>query len=376
MKYLKLLAILVAGIIALAYVLGYDYLFKGIAKTYLRGETSADIDDGKLFDYNPIASAKPQPWKLDSLYNQQALPQKVLDNLKATNTASLLIVKNGKLVHEQYFNNYQRGSKTNSFSMAKGIVVMLLGKAIEDKKIKSIDQKFGDFYPKYKDLKFGSQLTLRDLASMEAGLDWDEEYKNPFSPNAKAYYGNSLANAVFFQELKEKPAEKFEYQSGATQLLGFAIRKAVDEPVADYLSEKFWTPLGMESNAYWSIDNNKMEKTFCCIHGIARDYAKIGELMRNNGKYNGQQLLDSAFVQKMTTPTKLSNETYGLGLWINYDNPIPHYYFLGIQGQYIIVIPNKQMVIVKTGSHKDMTYNDKGRPDQVKFLVNEIAKAF
>lgn len=372
-KFLKGFAIVLASVIVLAYIFGYDYLFKGVAKTYLRGETSAAIDDGKLFDSRDIRTSTPQPWALDSLYNQQKLPSTVVDNLEKTNTASLLIIKKGKLLHEEYWNGYQQERKTNSFSMAKGITVMLLGKAIEDKKIKNINQKYADFYTNYGNLNFGKHLTLKHLATMEAGLNWDENYKNPFKPNAKAYYGNSLAKAVFLRSLKEEPGKKFEYQSGATQLLGFAVRQAVEEPLATYLSEKFWIPLGMESNAYWSTDQNGMEKTFCCIHGIARDYAKIGEMMRNNGKHNGKQILDSAFIQKMITPTKASNETYGMGIWINYDNPIKYYFFLGLQGQYIIVIPEKEMVIVKTGSYKEMTFNDKGRPDQVKFLVNELS---
>lgn len=375
-RFLKNTAMVLAAVVALAYVFGYDYLFKGIAKTYLRGEKSATIDDGKLFDSRSIKTLKPEAWQLDSLYNKKPLPAIIKSNLEKTNTASLLIIKKGKLLHEEYWNDYDKNSQTNSFSMAKGITVMLLGKAIEEKKIKSLNDKYSSFYKNYGNLAFDKNLTLRHLASMEAGLDWDENYLNPFKPNAKAYYGKSLSETVFLRELKEEPGQKFEYQSGATQLLGFAIRKAVDIPLAHYLSEKFWIPLGMESNAYWSIDNNGMEKNFCCIHGISRDFAKIGELMRNNGKHNGKQLLDSTFINQMTTPTKASNETYGLGLWINYDNPIRHYYFLGLHGQYIIVIPEKEMVIVKTGMYNDITFNDKGRPDQVKFLVNEICKVY
>lgn len=375
-KGLKITAVVLAAIIALIYVLGYDYLFKAVTKTYLKGETGATIHDGKLFRSHPIKTIKPDSWELDSLYNKKKLPEILSKKLNETHTTSLLIIKKGKLLHEEYWENGGKNTVTNSFSMAKGITVMLLGKAIEENKISSLNEKYASFYKNYGNTKFGKNLTLRDLASMEAGLNWEENYDNPFTPNAKAYYGNSLSETVFLRELIEEPGKKFDYQSGATQLLGFAIRQAVDEPLANYLSEKFWIPLGMESDAFWSTDNNGMEKTFCCIHGVSRDYAKIGELMRNYGKYKNQSLLDSTFVKQMITPTKASKNTYGLGLWINYDHPIKHYYFLGLYGQYIIVIPEKEMVIVRTGSHKNMTFNDKGRPDQAKFLVKEICKAY
>ena len=375
-KFLKYLAVFFAVCIGLSYAFGYDYLFKGIAKTYLRGENSATIDDGKLFPKNIIEAKNPKPWVKDSLYNKQKLAPNVLQDLEKSKTSSLIIIKNGKLLHEEYWNGANANTQTNSFSMAKTITVMLLGEAIEDKKIESLDQKYSDFYKNYSTVPFGKNLTLRDLAAMEAGLDWNENYKNPFSPNAKAYYGNSLAEAAFLRGFKVEPGTKFEYQSGSTQLLGFAIRKAVNQTLASYLSAKIWTPIGMEQNAYWSTDENNMEKTFCCINSSSRDFAKIGQLFLDDGKVDSLQIINETFLKEMLTPNPLSGNTYGLGTWLNYENPIPYYFLWGLQGQYIIVIPSKKMVIVRTGSYKDQPKNDKGRPDQVKFLVNEIAKSF
>ena len=375
-KILKIILAFLAGIVALSYILGYDYLFKGISKTYLRGKTGASIDDAKFFKSNTIASAEPKIWEKDSLYNKKPLPENILKSLKKSNAASFLVVKNGKLLHEEYWDGFTARTKTNSFSMAKTVTVMLLGKAIEEGKIKSLNQNFSDFYDNYANVEHGKNLTLRDLAAMEAGLDWDEDYKNPFKPNAKAYYGNSLEKAVFYRKFKEEPGKRFEYQSGATQLLGFAIGKSLDQSLASYLSDKFWKPLGMESSADWSTDQFGVEKTFCCIHGIPRDFAKLGQFFLDGGKVNGVQLLNKKFINQMITPTKVSNGIYGLGFWINNDNPIKHYFFQGHQGQNIIIIPEKQMVIVKTGSFADQPKNDNGRPDQVRFLVNEISKYF
>ncbi|SDQ38219.1 CubicO group peptidase, beta-lactamase class C family [Chryseobacterium soldanellicola] len=369
------LIILIIAVI-LIYILGYGYLFNGISKTYLRGKSSANIDDGKFFSSNIIATESPKLWEEASEYNKTELPKNIVDDLIHSNTASFLVVKDGKLIHEQYWNGYNQLSKTNSFSMAKAVTVMLLGKALEEGKIKNINAKFSDFFEEFNDKEFGKDLTLKNLAQMEAGLNWDENYKNPFLPNAKAYYGRSLMRATFSRKFKQNPGTKFEYQSGSTQLLGFAVRKAINQSLASYLSEKFWIPLGMEQNAEWSTDESGMEKTYCCIHSNTRDFAKVGQLFLDNGKVDGQQILDPDFIEKMKTPTQKSGEIYGMGFWINNDNPIKHYYFLGLQGQYIIMIPEHNMVIVRTGSYNNLPKTDRGRPDQVKFLVNETVKLF
>ena len=375
-KIIKYIAVFFAIIIGLSYAFGYDYLFKGIAKTYLRGENSATIDDAKLFPSNVVEAKSPRIWVKDSLYNKQKLAENIVQDLKKSKTASLLIFKNGKILHEEYWSGNTENTKTNSFSMAKTLTVLLLGEAIQDEKIESIYQKYSDFYDNYAKVPYGNHLTLRDLAAMEAGLDWDENYKNPFAPNAIAYYGNSLAEAVFLRGFKQEPGKKFEYQSGATQLLGFALRKAVNENLSSYLSKKIWTPVGMEQNATWSTDENNMEKTFCCISSTSRDFGKIGQLFLDDGKVDSLQIINPNFLKQMLTPNPKSNNTYGLGVWLNYENAVPYYFLWGLQGQYIIVIPSKKMVIVRTGSYKDQSKNDKGRPDQVKFLVNEIVKNF
>ncbi|RNA60868.1 class C beta-lactamase-related serine hydrolase [Chryseobacterium nematophagum] len=369
------LIILILSII-LTYILGYDYLFNGISKTYLRGKMSAHIDDGKFFSNHIIETKSPKTWEKSSEYNEKELPKNIVDDLNQSHTAAFLVIQNGKLIHEQYWNGYHQSSKTNSFSMAKAVTVMLFGKALEEGKISHIDIHFSEYFDEFKTKGLAKRLTLKNLAQMESGLDWNEDYKNPFLPNAKAYYGKSLNKAVFTRNFKEEPGTQFEYQSGSTQLLGFAVKKAINQSLASYLSDKFWTPLGMEHNAEWSTDESGMEKTYCCIHSNARDFAKLGQLFLDNGKVGDHQILNLDFINQMRTPTQKSEEIYGMGLWINNDNPIKHYYFLGLQGQYIIMVPEYNMVIVRTGSYNDLPKNDRGRPDQVKFLVNETVKLF
>lgn len=375
-KTLKGILVAIAALIALAYTFGYDYLFKGIRETYLRGEAGSSIDDGTYFKSHTIAKGNSIPWVKDSLYNKKSLSKDLTEDLKQSKTASFLIIKNGKLIHEEYWDGYSQNSKTNSFSMAKAVTVMLVGKAIEQKKIKKFDEKFASFFQTYNNVPFGKDLTLANLAEMEAGLNWDENYNNPFLPNAKAYYGNSLEKAVLLRSFKEQPGTQFEYQSGSTQLLGFALRKSLNTTIAEYASETLWQPLGMEQNAEWNTDDFGMEKTFCCINSNSRDFAKLGQLFLNDGEFNGQQILNQQLIKEMRTPTTLSKGAYGMGLWINEDAPIKHYYFRGLYGQYIIIIPEKQMVIVRTGMDKRETFDEKERPLQVAMYVNEVVKNF
>lgn len=375
-RIIRPVVLVIAILIGLTYVFDFDYLFRGIRKTYLRGEVTATINDEKLFESNKIVAGKPVQWQHDSLYNLRKLPQDLKKNLEETNTASFLIVKNGKLLHEEYSAGYSADTRTNSFSMAKAITVLLLGKAVEDKAVNSLYQKYSDFYENYANVEYGKFLTLYDLAAMESGLNWEENYRNPLTPNAKLYYGNSLAEATFLKGFTEKPGTSFKYQSGTTQLLGFAVRKTVNMPLANYLSQKFWQPMGMEAVGTWTTDDYMMEKAFCCVYGTSRDFAKFGQLLLNDGKMYGNQIINSQFIEQMRTPTSLSKGTYGMGLWINNDVAAKHYFMLGLQGQYVIVVPDYQLVIVRTGSYMNQPKNDRGRPDQVKFIVEQVVSKY
>lgn len=373
-KPLNIFLLLMAVIILIIYMSGYNYLFKGIRLTYLKGESSSTIADGTYFPSHIISKGNPKPWPADINYNKKPLSQELEKHLKDTESVSFLVIQHGKLLQEHYWDHYKRSTASNSFSMAKTVTVLLLGKAIDDGRIMNVNQKFTDFYPEFSEKEFGSQLTLEHLASMEAGLDWKENYKNPFGPNAASYYGFALADVVFQKKFKQNPGEKFEYQSGATQLLGFAVGRAVGMPLADYASAKLWKPLGMEQNAAWSTDETGVEKTFCCIQSNARDFAKLGSLLLNKGKFENMPLIDENFIGKMITPAEQSNGAYGLGIWTNYDTHIHHYYLYGLYGQYVIVVPEYDMIVVRLGHKEGEKKDSKSRPKEVEFYIGEALK--
>lgn len=373
-KIFKVFLIAIAAIILLIYATGYSYLFRGIKLTYLKGENSSTIDDGKYFPSKIISKGQPKPWPTDDFYNKVKLTNSLKKHLEETETTAFLIVKNGKIFQEHYWSGYGKYKASNSFSLAKTITVLLLGKAIDDGRIVNADQSFLDFYPEFNSNDFGKNLTLRNLASMEAGLDWKEDYKNPLGPNAALYYGFSLADVVFTKKLIRNPGTKFEYQSGATQLLGFAIGRAAGMPLSMYASSKLWKPLGMERDAEWSTDDMGIEKSFCCIQSNARDFAKIGYLLLNKGKIDGVPLIGENFINEMTTPTENSNGAYGMGLWINYDYRVPHYYMRGLYGQYVIVIPQFDMVIIRLGKKEGNEKDSKNRPKETELYIDEVLK--
>lgn len=365
---------MISSVIVLIYITGYNYLFRGIRLTYLRGESGPTIDDGKYFPSKTISKGDSKPWPADINYNKQKLPPELEKHLKETESVSFLVIQHGKILQEHYWEGYNETTASNSFSMANTVTTLLLGKAIDDERIKSVDQPFSEIYPEFSEKQFGKDLTLRNLASMQAGLDWKDDHTSPFSKNAEAYYGFSLANVVFESQIKNKPGEKFGYQSGAMQLLGFAVGRAMGTPLSFYASAKLWKPLGMEQNAEWTTDGLGIEKSFCCIRSNARDFAKLGSLLLNKGKFQGIPLIDENFVNQMTTPTEGSNGVYGLGLWTNYDSKTHHYYMWGLHGQFVIIVPEYDMIIVRLGNKETEEKDSKNRPKIVEFYIAEALK--
>lgn len=351
------------------------FLIKAVGKNLTGKPFTPSIDDAEQFDFHEVPNAVPKLWAFDPEYNHRELPQSILKNLEETKASSLLIIRKGKILHEAYWNRHHSASLMNSFSMAKGILAVLVGAAIDEGKIESEDQLFSDFYPEYAEDEFGKHLTLKHLLQMQAALDWAEEYHHPFAPNSRQYFVEDLEKQVFDRKLKEMPGIKYEYQSAAPQLLGFALRKAVGTDLATYLSEKIWKPLGMEHSGKWSVDSKGMEKAFCCIHGTPRDFAKIGQLIMNDGEFDGKQIISKDYFQRMKEPSK-PNDAFGYTIWVNNDCSIQHHFLYGFLGQFVVMIPEKDLIIVKTGHDNNLPVDDKLRPLQVSFLAEELCKVF
>jgi len=360
MKILKKLSKWLLGIIGAlviaSYIFDYDYILKGIRVVYFTGHATAFIDDYPYFENDTIKKGTTSDaWPLHKNYNLNTPTKTLTSTNNDLGTVAFLIIKNDSIFYEWYAEDYSKNSKTNSFSMAKSITTSLLGKAIMDGYIKSLDQPISDFYDEFE----GAETTVGDLSSMASGLDWVESYSSPFSITARANYDDDLAKTILNQNVINTPGKEFEYLSGSTQLLGMIIQKASDIPLAEYLSKSFWQPLGASGDALWQLDDsdNRLAKAFCCISSNARDFSRFGKLYKDHGRWNGKQILDSTFVAT-ATKSRFKGEPYGYGLWISDYQGKDIFLMRGILGQYVICIPEDNLIITRLGHHRSETLVD------------------
>lgn len=367
--------------IALLFLTGNQHVLKGIQLVYFKGKKTANIDDYKDFKHSIVLANKAQPWFQHELYNKIPLTDTLQNELERFKSIGFFVAKDGEALLEYYWDGYSNESHTNSFSMAKSVVTMLLGKAIEQGYIKSLDQPITDFLPEYKDDEFGKLCTVGDLSAMTSGYDWVEDYYHPFDPTAKAYYGSNIEKQILDRSFIEEPGKQFNYLSGTTQLLAIVLQRAIGISISQYLQEEFWQPMGMEEDAYWSKDRKDgMEKAYCCLNSNVRDFGKFGQLLLQNGRWNGKQILDSAFVQKMITPNykafqKGQPASYGYSIWTDYEHQPNFYGLMGHLGQRVIVVPSENLVIVRLGHEKDKRNLNKGFLDtDTYYFVDEVMK--
>ena len=331
-----------------------------------------NIDDYKIFENRTIAMGEPQPWKVSDKYNSINLSADQLAYFSAYNTVAYLVVKDTTLLSETYRGGYDKDSYSNSFSMSKSIVSLLIGCAIQDGLIKDINQPLSDFIPEYKEGE-RSKITLRNLLSMSSNLSWDESYSSLFSITTQAYYGNDVKRIVYNLHSLGEAGKYFDYRGSDPQLLALVIESVTSKSLSEYASEKLWIPLGAEHDALWNLDRkNGTEKASCCFNSNARDFARIGQLVLNGGKWNGKQLVPELYLKEATAPVaelidkelNTPNRRYGYQWWyLNYKN-YSIKYARGILGQYIFVIPELNAVIVRFG-HKRSDVKIDGHPEDV-----------
>lgn len=357
MKYIKkifkwFLIILGITIVAL-YITDTDYLIKAVRTIYLRGHTTAFLDDYKKFDNREIENGTPLPWPNHRNYNSVKETETLAKANTDWGTVAYVIIKNDSIWFENYYDGYNANSKSNSFSMAKSYVSGLMGKAIMEGHIKDLNQPVCDFIPEFCEGKAG-QMTVGDLSSMASGTNWDEAYYSPLSITTRAYFDDDLEKVMLGLKVVSDPGQRFKYASGDTQMLAMVIEKATGKKLYDYLTESFWKPLGSENPTLWQVDSDDHDlvKAYCCIASNAKDFARFGKLYKDYGKWNGKQLLDSAFVAKSLKPRFSESPQYGYGFWLKEQNGKDFFMMRGHLGQYVIVQPEDNVIIVRLGHQK------------------------
>ena len=394
-RFLLVLGI-TAVLVGVVWLSPYGYLIKGLRMTYLIGEKSANYLDYKGFDKREVAN---DPERVSVLAVSEdagtvELSSALREMLKRTNSGSFLVFRNDSLVCERYFEPVADTVMTNSFSMAKTITCLLFQRAIEEGKIASWDEPVRKFLPWVGKAAVekgeavdgvspdqmeanAAALTLRHLITMSAGLQWNESYQSPFGITAKAYYGSDIEATMREVPVVVMPGTQFEYQSGSTQLLGLVLEQVTGKHLSDLASDWLWKPLGMEASAYWSLDKvNGRELNFCCVNARSRDFGRLGLMVLHNGK----GMVDSGFLAMARKPFEMGGKTlvpfYGHSFWLGSVDGVDFQFFNGLKGQYIVVIPSKNMVVVRTG-HGVVKPADGGRIfDCVKLYVGEAVRMF
>ena len=357
-------------------VSGKIYVYKALKVGYLKGHNTATIEDYKYFENRIVEKGTGIQWPQASDYNKQEISPELRARLEKNKSIAFTVIQKDSILYETYWGIGSRTSRTNSFSMAKSVVAMLIGVAIQDGYIESIDQKITDFIPEYDRPgdHFNNEVTIKHLLTMSSGMDWNEDYYNPFGVTAEAYFTKNLNDLMLSIDFTEKPGEKWHYQSGSTQLMGLIIERSTGTSLSAYLSEKLWQPINATDQAEWMIDKQGgVEKAYCCINSNALDFARFGQLYLDKGNWNGVQLIDSSFVEASLSADIEAH--YGYSWWLyetQYKYPV--YTMRGVNGQYVIVVPALELVAVRLG-HKREGYVNKSTLD-LDFYTQQIISQY
>ncbi len=344
-----------------------------------------------------------------TLSNPQDTSKFSLDELlDSTTTTAFVIIRNDSVLFENYYEGYGPSDIATIFSVTKSVTATLAGIAVKESAIHSVKDPVTKYIPELKDgdPKF-QQLTIENLLNMEAGLDFEESYSNPFKNMARLFYGRNQLR--YLQKIKFacEPGEKHDYNSATTALLGIVVERATGKSYTNYLQEKLWTPLGMQFDATMGLDDKKHRsaKSYASLNTTALDLAKIGRLYLNQGQWKDEQILSADWVQKSATPNIHSDfmdeNYYGYQYhWyskhymakdstgtLQFSNPddarnyakkegytfynirkdkkegyyeihkyLPQYYGLGFLGQVLYVDPVNNLIMVRLGKTSDFGY--------------------
>jgi CubicO group peptidase (beta-lactamase class C family) len=320
----------------------------------------ADVNDMNRFPSQSIKAGN-EPFAFVETPNLKQLESSKLkwkgkelkldDFLESTKTTSFLVIKNDSIVYEKYFDGRDKNSISPSFSIAKSFVSALLGCAIQDGYINSIDDKVIEYMPELAKNNF-ENISLKNLLNMRSGLDYKESYFNPFGEVAKFYYGRNLDRYVHRIKAKGNPGQEYSYQSANTQILSMIIEKQSGKTIVEYLQEKIWNRAGMQNDATWNMDSkqHKNTKAFCCINATARDFASFGRLYLYDGTFNSKQIIPENWItETLENPTdSKDSQNYPYHFhWRVVNKDV--LFAKGILGQYIYIDRKNKLMILRFG---------------------------
>jgi CubicO group peptidase (beta-lactamase class C family) len=346
-----------------------------VATRATAGQVSTLVGSYSHFDETVptrLVARAPAPWQFNRVpepaisYTFEAVRHSIDDYLSHQPTTGLLIAKDDTILYEHY--QYARTDRDRflSQSMAKTITAMLIGIAVSEGKIKSIDDSVSVYVPNLAQAEYG-KTSIRDLLHMSSGVAFTEKYdgsddvaqlgRDLFNTPGK----DPIASVAQFNTRIAPPGTAWHYASVETEILGLVLRAATGVPVADYLHDKIWRAIGTEADASWAVDGTGQEVTFCCFNAALRDYARLGRLLAYDGEWEGRQVIPRQWLLDATTVPATSAYLapgaatpyfgYGFQVWI-LPGEQRRFALLGIRGQIILVDPASKLVMVHTAVRK------------------------
>jgi CubicO group peptidase (beta-lactamase class C family) len=294
------------------------------------------------------------------------------DYLSRNRTTGLVILKDDTILAERYQYERRPDHRMASYSMAKTIVAMLVGAALSEARIRSLDDRADAYVPELNGSPYG-ETPIRHLLAMSSGVRFTENYSgnDDLAKLARlsllAQSAGGAATVAPFRTRDRPPGERFVYASAETQVLGLVLRAATGKPLADYLSEKIWQPMGAEADASWIIDKGGHEVAFIGVNATVRDWARLGLLLANEGMLDGRQIIPAGWVRAATTPSAKQFEPgntgrffgYGYQTWI-VPGPRRQFMLRGLRGQCVVVDPEARLVLVHTAAGDVSTSSGSG----------------
>ena len=311
----------------------------------------------------PLVFKKGAPLELPSNFIFEDKVVKVDEYLSRTDTSALLILKDGKISYENYWLTGGKNVQWISMSVAKSFISALIGIAIDQGHIKSLEDKVTDYVPQLKNSAYDN-VRIKDILQMSSGASWNEDYSDPNSDinrSSKIFaIGGSLDEFSASLKKELKPGSYNRYNSTDTQVLGMLLREATRTSITKYMEEMLWHPMGAQDSGYWILDSKNMEMAYAGFNATARDYAKLGELYRLGGKINGKQIIPSDWIKASVKPdaphlmpgdNPLSDFPLGYGYQWWVPDLSGDFSAIGVYNQFIYVSPKSNMVIVKLSAN-------------------------
>lgn len=281
--------------------------------------------------------------------------------LEANDSIAFLIIRDDTILYERYFQEHGPTSLSQAFSVSKSFTSALIGMAIDDGYIQGCDQAIIDFVPELADAGF-AEVTIAHLLTMTSGSNYQEN-DNPFGEHVILNYTPRLRSRILRVKMKHEPGTVFRYKSGDNALLALALDRALgEETLTAYAQRRLWIPLGMENDGVWTLDHeggDGLEKSWCCLAATARDFAKLGRLYLNGGRWDGQPILSADWVERSVRgqiPGDLWPDAFESIGWWNYgyqwwlaSEGEGDYFALGKDGQFIYVNPQADAIVVRLG---------------------------